>query len=67
MVTVGAYDGGPRRRGGVSTWIITSICAMIKSRYIGDGRPPTFNDGILISWVYKPLIGLMSLSPIIWK
>ena len=28
---------------------------MVKSRYIGDGRPPTFNDGILISWVYKPL------------
>ena len=25
-----------------------AMCAMIKSRYIGDGRPPTFNDGILI-------------------
>ena len=24
-----------------------SICAMVKSRYIGDGHP-TFNDGILI-------------------
>ena len=23
------------------------ICAMVKSRYIGDGHP-TFNDGILI-------------------
>ena len=23
-------------------------CAMVKSRFIGDGRPPTFNDGILI-------------------
>ena len=31
-----------------------STCAMVKSRYIGDGHP-TFNDGILISWVYKPL------------
>ena len=25
------------------------------SLFFGDGRPPTFNDGILISWVYKPL------------
>ena len=24
-------------------------------RYIGDGKNPTFDDGILISWVYKPL------------
>ncbi len=31
------------------------ICAMVKSRYIGDGRPPTFNDGILIMGPYKPL------------
>ena len=28
---------------------------MVKSRYIGDGRPPTFNDGILIMGPYKPL------------
>ena len=26
----------------------TNICAMVKTPYIGDGRPPTFNDGILI-------------------
>ena len=30
------------------------MCAMVKSRYIGDGHP-TFNDGILSRWVYKPL------------
>ena len=34
---------------------VESICAMVKSRYIGDGHP-TFNDGILISLVYKPLL-----------
>ena len=28
--------------------IIRHICAMVKSRYIRDGRPPTFSDGILI-------------------
>ena len=28
---------------------------MVKSPYIGDGRPPTFNDGILIMGPYKPL------------
>ena len=30
-------------------------CAMVKSRYIGDGHP-TFNDGILIMGPYKPLL-----------
>ena len=25
------------------------------SRFFGDGRPPTFNDGILIVGPYKPL------------
>ena len=32
---------------------------------IGDGRPPTFNDGILISWgpINPYGLGLMSLSP----
>ena len=29
-------------------------CAMVKSRYIGDGHP-TFNDGILTMGPYKPL------------
>ena len=28
---------------------------MVKSRYIGDGKNPTFNDGILIMGPYKPL------------
>ena len=28
---------------------------MVKSPYIGDGIPPTFNDGILIMGPYKPL------------
>ena len=37
-----------------SALLIKILCAMVKSRYIGDGHP-TFNDGILISWVYKPL------------
>ena len=32
------------------------LCHGQKSRFVGDGRPPTFNDGILISWVYKPLL-----------
>ena len=31
------------------------ICAMVKSRFFGDGRPPPFNDGILIMGPYKPL------------
>ena len=43
------------------------ICAMVKSCYIGDGKNPTFNDGILIMGIQTPTIGLMSLSPIIWK
>ena len=30
-------------------------------------RPPTFNDRILIIGIKKPIIGLMSLSPIVWK
>ena len=36
---------------------------------VGDGRPPTFNDGILKKWgpINPYGIGLMSLSPIIWK
>ena len=31
---------------------IKNIYAMVKSRgvFIGDGKPPTFNDGVLISW-----------------
>ena len=42
-------------------------CATVKSRYIGDGHP-TFNDGILIMGPVNPYgLGLMSLSPIIWK
>ena len=32
------------------------ICAMVKPvAFFGDGRPPTFNDGILIMGPYKPL------------
>ena len=34
--------------------LLDVICAMVKSRYIGDGHP-TFNDGILIMGPYKPL------------
>ena len=34
--------------------VVLLICAMVKSRYIGDGHP-TFNDGILIMGPYKPL------------
>ena len=34
--------------------VFFGICAMVKSRYIGDGHP-TFNDGILIMGPYKPL------------
>ena len=33
---------------------IRPICAMVKSRYIGDGHP-TFNRESL-QWVYKPLL-----------
>ncbi len=29
---------------------------MVKSRYIGDGENPTFNDVILIMGPYKPLL-----------
>ena len=46
-------------------------CAMVKVvawLYWGDGKPPTFNDGILIMGPINPYgLGLMSLSPIIWK
>ena len=41
-------------------------CARVKSRYIGDGRPPTFNRESL-QWVYKPLLLGWWPSPIIWK
>ena len=30
------------------------MCTMVTSRYVGDGHP-TFNDGILIMGIYKPL------------
>ncbi len=44
-----------------------NICAMVKVVAI-FGKPPTFNDGILIMGIYNPYgLGLMSLSPIIWK
>ena len=44
----------------------------LNSLVLGDGKNPTFNDGnpgILISWgpINPYGIGLMSLSPIIWK
>ena len=38
-----------------------------KVAFFGDGRPPTFNDGILIMGPYKTTIGLSFPSPIIWK
>ncbi len=31
------------------------MCHGEKSRFFWDGRPPTFNDGILIMAPYKPL------------
>ena len=31
------------------------MCHGQKSRFFGDGKPPTFNDGILIMGPYKPL------------
>ncbi len=45
------------------------LCQGRSTPCIGDGKNPTFNDGILISWVnINPYgLGLMSLSPIIWK
>ncbi len=51
---------GGHRNGEVRT---STKCA------IGDGRPPTFNDGILISWgpINPYGLGLMTLSPVIWK
>ena len=42
------------------------ICAMVKSRYIGDGHP-TFNKNPYNGYINPYGIGLMSLSPIIWK
>ena len=33
------------------------MCHGQARRYIGDGKPPTFNDGILIMGPYKPLRG----------
>ena len=32
------------------------MCHGQKSRFLGDGRPPTFNNGILIMGPYKPLL-----------
>ena len=32
------------------TWLIVFICAMVKSRYIGDGHP-TFNRNPYLQWV----------------
>ena len=48
------------------TRIIWVICAMVKSRYIGDGHP-TFNRNLYNGYINPYGIGLMSLSPIIWK
>ena len=36
-------------------WKNVQMCQGRSTPYIGDGNNPTFNDGILISWVYKPL------------
>ena len=48
------------------SWVVESaICAMVKSRYIGDGHP-TFNRNPY-KWVYKPLLLGWWPSPIIWK
>ena len=43
-----------------------AICAMVKSRYIGDGHP-TFNRNPYNGYINPYGLGLMSLSPIIWK
>ena len=53
---VGARDlagGGGRReisstRVGYKGFLPFHMCHGQKSRFFGDGRPPTFNDGILI-------------------
>ena len=43
------------------------ICAMVKSRYIGDGHP-TFNRNPYNGYINPYGIGLSSFpSPIIWK
>ncbi len=40
----------------------------INSLVLGDGRPPTFDDGNPYNGYINPYgLGLMSLSPIIWK
>ena len=43
--------------------IITHMCHGQKSRFIGDGRPPTFNRNLYNGYI-NPTSGLMSLSPI---
>ena len=40
------------------------ICAMVKSRYIGDGHP-TFNKNPYNGYIGAPTIGLSFPSPII--
>ena len=42
------------------------LCHGQKSRFVGDGKPPTFNDGILIIGLSNPIIGLIFPSPIIY-
>ena len=43
----------------------TYICAMVKSRYIGDGHP-TFNRNPYNGYINPYVIGLSFPSPIIW-
>ena len=42
------------------------LCHGQKSRFFGDGKPPTFNRKPY-NWYIRPIIGLIFLSPIIWK
>ena len=44
------------------------LCHGQKSRFFGDGKNPTFNDGILISWgpINPYGLGLMSSHPLLY-
>ena len=49
--------------------MVLNMCHGQKSRFFGDGKPPTFNDGLLIMGPYKPLRDWVDEfpSPVIWK
>ena len=40
---------------------VWGICAMVKRRYIGDGRPPTFNRNPYNGYINPYGIGLMTI------